>query len=70
MRIAVAAAAVLGVLVAENGWAQAGAETEARVLEAARETMRAAHYCFLVTLDSSGQPLDRSGSGWVLRGGS
>ena len=59
MRIAVCGAAVLAILAAESGWAQAGDPSEARVLEAARETMRAAHYCFLVTLDSSGQPQAR-----------
>jgi general stress protein 26 len=59
MRIAVAAAAVLGVVFAESGWAQAGTVSEERVLEAARETMAAARYCFLVTLDSSGQPQAR-----------
>jgi general stress protein 26 len=52
-----AAAAVL--VLAQSGWAQQGAGSEQRVLEAARETMRAAHYCFLVTLDSSGHPQAR-----------
>ncbi|UCC84440.1 MAG: pyridoxamine 5'-phosphate oxidase family protein [Gemmatimonadota bacterium] len=59
MRIAVAAAAVFGILAAGSGWGQEVEPPEGRVLEAAREVMKAAHYCFLVTLDSSGQPQAR-----------
>lgn len=59
MRIAVAAAAVLGILVAEGGWAQGVELSAERVLEVARETMVGARYCFLVTLDSTGQPQAR-----------
>ena len=35
---------------------QEGELSEARVLQAARETREAARYCFLITLDDTGQP--------------
>jgi len=38
---------------------QEGELSEAKVLQAARETMEAARYCFLVTLDDTGQPQAR-----------
>lgn len=38
---------------------QEGALSESRVLDAARQTISAAKYCFLITLDKSGQPQAR-----------
>ncbi len=40
-------------------WGRAQTTESGRVLEAARETMSAARYCFLVTLDEAGQPQAR-----------
>lgn len=43
----------------ETAVGQEGELSEAKVLEAARETMEAARYCFLITVDDTGQPQAR-----------